>query len=110
MRTPMDELAKAASEMGLESVEILGPEDFPALQKYDLMCAMVNSHSIEKGINKRENHKGCLDAIRGGIDAASEAGYPNVITFSGNRDGQSDEEGLDLCEQALKKIVGYAEK
>ena len=109
-RIPIDELAAAAADIGLESVEIIGPDDFPALQKHGLQCGMVNSHSIPKGLNKRENHEHCLTAIREAIDAASEAGFPNVITFSGNRDGQSDEQGLDRCQEALEKIVPHAEK
>ena len=109
-RTPIDELAKAAVDIGLESIEILGPDDFPILQKNDLICAMVNSHGISKGINRPENHESCLQAIRDAIDAAADAGYPNVITFSGNRDGMSDAEGLDHCQKALEQIVPYAEK
>ena len=109
-RTPMEELAKAAVDIGLESIEILGPKDFEVLQKHDLICAMVNSHGITKGINRPEHHETCLEAIRDGIDVAAEAGYPNVITFSGNRDGMSDEEGLDHCQAALEKIVPHAEK
>ncbi len=110
MRIPMEELAKAAVSMGLESIEILGPDDFPVLDQHDLICAMVNSHSIPKGINKRENHEECLGQIRDAIDAAAERSYPNVITFSGNRDGQDDEDGLEQCTEALQKIVPYAEQ
>jgi len=50
----------------------------------------------------RENHGECLDKIRKGIDAASEAGFPNVICFSGNRAGMDDVEGMKNCEIAVK--------
>ena len=33
-----------------------------------------------------------------------------MIIFSGNRDGQDDEEGLENCAKALKQMVGEAEK
>ncbi len=109
-RMPIEELAAAAQAMGLESIEILGPEAFPVLRKHDLICAMTNSHGISQGLNDPANHEACLEAIRDGIDATAEAGFPNVITFSGNRNGIADQEGLENCAAALKQIVGHAEQ
>jgi hydroxypyruvate isomerase len=109
-RIPLRELAAAARAMGLESIEILGPEAFPTLKEYGLSCAMTNSHGIPKGINDPANHEACLEAIAAAIDATAEAGFPNVITFSGNRDGMPDSEGLENCVTALKQIVGHAEQ
>ena len=109
-RIPLEELAAAAKAMGLESIEILGPEAFPTLQEHGLSCAMTNSHGIPKGINDPANHEACLEAIKTGIDATAEAGFPNVITFSGNRNGMADSVGLDNCVAALKQVVGHAEQ
>ncbi len=109
-RMPLEELAAAVSAMGLESIEILGPEAFPTLRKHGLSCAMTNSHGIAAGLNDPANHEACLEAIGAGIDAAAEAGFPNVITFSGNRNGMSDSEGLENCVTALRQIVGRAER
>ena len=71
---------------------------------------MTTSHGIPKGINHVENHEECLGKIRQAIDASADAGFPNVITFSGNRDGMDDEEGLKNSVKALKEIAGYAEQ
>jgi hydroxypyruvate isomerase len=71
---------------------------------------MTPSHSIPKGLNRLENHDECLASIRKSIDATAEAGFPNVITLSGNRAGMADQEGLDNCVAGLKKIAGYAEQ
>jgi hydroxypyruvate isomerase len=109
-RIPLEELAAAASAMGLESIEILGPEAFPTLKEHGLSCAMTNSHGIPKGLNDPANHEACLEAIKAGIDATAEAGFPNVITFSGNRNGMADSVGLENCVTALKQIVGHAEQ
>ena len=109
-RIPLEELAAAAKAMGLESIEILGPEAFPTLQEHGLSCAMTNSHGIPKGINDPANHEACLEAITVAIDATADAGFPNVITFSGNRNGMADSVGLDNCVAALKQIVGHAER
>jgi len=71
---------------------------------------MVESHAIAKGINRKENWDECLGKIRAAIDAAASKGYPNVICFSGNRAGMSDEEGMKNCAEALKQVVGLAEQ
>jgi hydroxypyruvate isomerase len=44
------------------------------------------------------------------IPKAAEAGIPNVITFSGNREGLSDEEGLENCAQGLEPLLALAEE
>ena len=106
----MDKFAAFASRIGLKSVELVGPKDWPILKKYGLVCAMSGSHSITKGLNRIENHDQCLAKIRKSIEETSEAGFPNVICFSGNRDGMDDDEGLKNCAIALKQIVGFAEK
>src|SRR5438270_4713418 len=37
---PLEDLCKSAKEIGLSSIELLGPEEWPTLRKYDLTCAM----------------------------------------------------------------------
>ena len=107
---PLDDLAVASKAMGLESIEILDPSDFPTLQEHGLSCAMTNSHGITSGINDPANHEACLEAITAAIDATADAGFPNVITFSGNRAGMADSVGLENCVAALKQVVGHAEQ
>lgn len=106
----LDSFAAEAAKIGLKSVELLGPKDWPTLKKHGLICAMVPSHGIRDGLNRIENHEMCLGKIRQSISDTSEAGFPNVICFSGNRAGMDDEEGLENCAIALKKVVGMAEK
>jgi hydroxypyruvate isomerase len=111
-RTKMtfDEFAAACAKIGLKSIELTNPDQWPTLKKHGLICAMSNSHSIPKGLNRVANHDECLAKIRKSIDDTAAAGFPNVITLSGNREGMDDEEGLENCVAGLKKIAGYAEK
>ncbi len=106
----LEDLCAVAAKMGFKSVELLRPTDFPTLKKYGLVCAMTSTHGLTKGLNRKEHHAKCLAAIRESIEAAAEAGFPNVITFPGNREGMPDDVGLENCLIALKKIVGWAEK
>ena len=109
-KIPLDELCAAAAKIGLKSVELLSGPDLATVKKYNLVCAMVESHGITRGINNKEYHADCIAKIRTGIDAAAEHGFPNVITFSGNRAGMPDDVGLENAVIGLKQIVGYAEE
>jgi hydroxypyruvate isomerase len=109
-KMPLPQLAAVAKKIGLKSVELLNPNEIETVTKLGLQCAIVNSHSIPKGLNRKENWDECLAKIRTGIDAAAQFGCRNVICFSGNRDGMDGDTGLKNCAEALKKIVGYAEE
>jgi hypothetical protein len=37
-KIPLEHLCAAAKNIGLESIELLDPPDFPTLKKYDLQC------------------------------------------------------------------------
>jgi hydroxypyruvate isomerase len=108
----VEDLAKHAVSIGLKGIDLVGPEPehFAILKKYNLIGTMTKSHSISPGLNRKENWGSCLAAMRHSIDANVEAGFPNVICFSGNREGMADDEGLKNCAEALKQIVGYAEE
>jgi hydroxypyruvate isomerase len=106
----IEELAQNAQKIGLKGIDLVGPDTFETLRKYDLIGTMTPSHSIPKGLNRKENWEECLGKIRKSIEATSAAGFPNVICFSGNRDGMDDETGLKNCAEALKQVVGYAEE
>jgi len=94
----------------MQGVDLLDPRDFPTLKKHGLVCTMVNCNSIPKGFNRTQNHDELVANLKKAIDATAEAGFPNVIAFSGNRAGMDDEEGAKNCIAGFKKIAGYAEE
>lgn len=107
----LDDLARNAAEMGYASIELIGPGDWPVVKKYGLTCAMTSgAGSIARGLNRVENHERCLADFRRNIEVAAEAGLPNVICFSGNREGLPDDVGIENCVRCLKQIVGFAEE
>jgi len=109
-KIPLDDFCVAVKNMGLNAIDLLGPNDFPTLKKHGLVCSMIETHGLKKGINTKDNHAECISKIRSAIDAAAEYGFPNVISFPGNRNGTSDEEGIENSVTALKQVVGYAEE
>jgi hydroxypyruvate isomerase len=109
---PLDEFCQAAKDIGLQSVELLGVNDFPTLKKHGLTCAVVSGvpGGIENGLNRVENHDKIVEFMEKTLPAVAEFGAPNVICFSGNRKGMSDEQGLENCAVGLKRIAPMAEK
>ncbi len=107
---PLATLAEAAKAMGLKSVEIVPIKEFDTLKRNGLICAMTPSHTFVRGLNRVEYHPECLAKLRESIEATGDAGFPNVITFSGMRDHLSDEEGIKNTVAGLKQVIGLAEK
>lgn len=112
----VEELARGAAAIGYQSVELVPPEDWPTLRRYGLSCAMAShgdqlrNPQIRAGLNRPENHDAWEQYFRRFLDASAAAGVPNVICFSGWREGMSDEEGLENCAVGLKRVIGQAEK
>ena len=109
-KIPLRDLCKACVEMGIGGVDLVGPGDWPTLKEFGLIGTCTPSHDLPVGFSHKENHEGCIKKVREAIEKTAEAGYPNVICFSGNRNGISDEEGAANCVEGLKKVVGYAEE
>lgn len=111
----VEELAETGTTMGLQSVELLNPDQWPAAKEAGLTCAMANGpwtgeKGITQGWNDPENHADLIPLYNERIRMVAEAGLPNLICFSGNRNGLSEEEGLTNCADGLKQIVGTAEE
>ncbi len=106
----VEALAVAAAAMGLKSVELTDPKNFPMLKKHGLVCAITGSHGFVKGWNHVENHAECMEKVTKSIEATADAGFFSVITFSGMREMISDEEGKKNTIAGLKKVIGLAEK
>ncbi|HXQ82168.1 MAG TPA: TIM barrel protein [Opitutaceae bacterium] len=110
-KIPLEDLAREARRIGLESVELLDPADWPVVQRHGLTCAMANGVTrIPEGLNRLEHHALMVPGMIERIRACADAGLPNVICFSGSRGGMDDELGLENCAAALKQIVGEAER
>jgi len=105
-----EKLCAFCQEIGMKGVDLVGQNEWPTLKKYGLLCTMIGSHGIDKGFNRKENHEQCAAAVRKAIDQAAEAGFPNVIAFSGNRAGLADDVGAANCAEGLKGVAAYAEE
>jgi len=108
---PLEKLCQEAKKIGYRSIELVTPAEFPTVKVAGLTCAMLSGAcEIGNCLNRTNNHDKVLKAMREHIEFASANGLPNVICFSGNRRGMSDDEGLENCAAGLKQVVGLAEE
>ncbi len=111
-KIPLEEFAKDCKKIGLKSIELLGPEDWPTLKKHGLTCALPNGAGM--GINKGFNDPALHDALVADYETIfpklKEAGYSTIICFSGNRRGMSDYDGMRNCAVGLKRLMPAAKK
>ncbi len=115
-KVPLDELARAAKGMGVSSVELLEPDQWAALRPHGMTCAVGYAPAgdprtrLTRGFNRRDHHAWLVPGYEKGIALAAAAGVPNVICFSGNRDGLGDDEGLEACAEGLRRLMPAAER
>jgi hydroxypyruvate isomerase len=110
-KIPIDDLCKAAKAIGYRSVELLDPNDWPVPKKHGLICAMSNGFgTIPVGFNRPDNHDKLVADAERMIPLAAAAGVPNIVTFSGNRAGMSDGEGIANCIAGFKRVTPTAER
>lgn len=110
-KIPLDELCAYSARIGVKAIDLLQPEEFEIPRRYGLICSMgyAGGGEINKGLNRVENHAKIEEAFRENIPRAAKAGVPNVITFSGNREGMLDEEGARNTVLGLNRLKRIAE-
>jgi len=107
----LDELCRSAARIGLRSVELLGENEWNVPAKYGLTCAVANGPTtIPRGWNRLEHHDEFVKEMERMLPLVKAAGLPNIIVFSGNRDGQDDGEGIRNCVKGLKRVTSLAEQ
>jgi len=110
----VEQMCRVAKQLGYKALGLIEPEDWHILKKHELVCCLTSSHMFVKGMNNPAYQPMCIDKIRKSIDNNAEAGFPNVITFTGFAKTEagtiSPEDGIKNCVNGYKKIIGYAEK
>jgi len=109
---PLEEFAPAVKKMGIGAIDLVGPKDWPILQKNGLYSSMCNGAEINltDGWNDKKFHAQLIKNYSEMIPLVAKAGYKNLICFSGSRRGMDDETGWKNSVEGLKQIMGLAEK
>src|SRR5690606_11330701 len=94
---PFEDHCKTAKNIGIASIELVGPEEWPILQKYGLTAALPwgAGKGITEGFNNPAFHDELIKSYTDMIPKVAAAGYSQIICFSGNRHGLEDEQGTE---------------
>jgi len=108
----LDDFCEICKKIGIESVELLDPADWPIVKKHGLTVAMAQGAGlgIYKGFNDPSLHDELVASYEKVIPMVADAGLKNLICFSGVRAGVTDLQGWENCEKGLKRIIPTAEK
>ncbi len=119
----VDTTCRMAKTMGCESVELVGPSDWPAVKKHGLVCAIAPNGMpgapFTKGVNNPRYHREVIGRTVETIGACAAHGVPSVIAFNGYKWRDADdpksgeialEEGAKNCVEALKEMARHAER
>lgn len=108
----LEEILPLLKELGIYSIDLIGPNEFEVLKKHDFHCSMCEGAeiSLTEGWNRLDLHKELIKRYKEAIPKVADAGFTNLICFSGNRNGMDDYVGLENCAQGLEQILPLAEK
>jgi len=97
-------------EIGITGIEMPPADDYVKWRDRGFSIVSIAGHkTIEDGLNKTENHSRIADELRANLEVAQKFGIPNLICFSGNRDGKSDDEGATNTIEGLRLVAKDAE-
>lgn len=109
---PLEQLCEASKDMGIKSIDLLGPDKWAVAARYGLTCAMgyATDVGLNRGFNDPSLHEKLIKDYTAVIPKAVDAGIKNLICFSGNANGMSFETGLENCAKGLDPIMKVAAK
>lgn len=101
---------KRVLEIGITGIEMPPADTYQKFSDMGFSIVTINGHkSLEDGLNRRENHSRIADELRANLEVAKQFEIPNLICFSGNRNGISDEEGVANTIDGLRVVAQDAE-
>lgn len=109
----LNELCVLAKKLNLLAIDLVAPKDFSILNENNIDCSMcytAGKVSLTQGWNDPQHHEWLIKDYTEAIPLIAKAGYKNLICFSGNRNGMSEETGLKNSVAGLQQIMPLAEK
>jgi hydroxypyruvate isomerase len=107
-----EDLCPWLANQGIEAIDLVGPENWHHLKKHGLDSSMCNGAELNlvDGFIHEEFESVLHQRYAEMIPRVAKAGYQNLICFSGNRRGLSEEDGLQQAVRALRPMVQLAEE
>lgn len=108
----LDELCVLVKSLGFNAIDLVGPAEWPILKKHGVHCSMCNGAelNLKDGWSHPQFHDVLVERYLKHIDLVADAGYTNLICFTGNARGMSKQAALDNAVKGLARILPHAEK
>ena len=108
---PAEKLISTAVALGFDGIELVGQHHWEAIRDAGLEIAAVGGHeSLGDGLNKAANHDRIEREIVENLKLAEKYSIRRLICFTGNRHGESDERGLEVTAEGLRRVAKAAEE
>ena len=84
-KIPLEELLQHFNKLGIKALDLTGPEEWPLMKKYGIHASMCwgAGKGILEGFNDPKLHAELIADYTQMIPKVAEAGYTNLICFSG---------------------------
>jgi hydroxypyruvate isomerase len=103
-------LVRACADIGYAAMELVEQPNWTLVKNHGLGIATIRGHeALTDGLNRRENHARIENEIRANLELAVKWGIPNLVCFSGNRNGLDGETGATITAEGLHKLAKHAE-
>jgi len=105
-----DQFVRAVADAGYSAIDLVPQAYWPLVTAHGLTLSAVEAHaSLTLGLNRVDQHDRIEHEIRARLALAEQWHIPNLICFSGNRDGQSDDAGAESTAAGLARVAAAAE-
>jgi hydroxypyruvate isomerase len=105
-----EQFVRAVAEAGFSAVELVPPEYWSLVKDHGLAISAIAAHlPLMIGLNRRDLHERLEKEIRGSLDHAQRLGIPNLICFSGNRNGLENKAGVEITAEGFARVAPFAE-
>src|SRR5260221_3260064 len=109
-RMSPEALVKAAAELGYDAIELAEPEYWQLIKDHGLNISSRRAHDqLTNGLNRRENYAQIERELIANLKLAEHWNIPDLICFSGNRNGLADDVGAEITAENLSRLAKLVE-
>ena len=105
-----EQFVQAAAEAGFVALDLVPSEYWQMVVDHGLTISSIGGHHpLEIGLNRIDQYDRIEQEVRSAIASAQKLRIPNIICFSGNREGLDDAKGIEITAAGLGKLAPLAE-
>ena len=102
---------QSAAQAGFPALDLVPPDYWSLVVDHGLAISSIQGHlPLEIGLNRVDQHERIQREMRTAIEHANRLGIPNVLCFSGNREGLDDGDGIKAMATGLTPMARLAEE